>query len=430
MLQSLMQVNTNRDGVVNRRSFLRSLAVGAAGVGMLGWKDMLTVHADEMRKEGMSCVLVFLRGGASQLETFDPKPGTTNGGPTKGIDTALTGIKFADPWTKIAKAMKDFTLIRSMTNGEGQHNRATYQMHTGYVPSGSVNYPTIGSIVSNEIGPKHFDLPHYVHIGGRFETANSGFLGMSVAPFDVPDPAKLPANIALPNGVDAERLNRRLDFMKELEKDFAAAGGKPRVKEHGDVYDNASKMILSPRLKAFDISQEKDAVLERYGRTSFGKSCLLARRLVEQGVTFVEIESGGWDAHLGNFEKHKQYAGSHDPAITALIADLKERGRLDKTLFICMGEFGRTPKINKFGGRDHYPRVSSVLLAGGGLKAGTVIGSTTDDGASVKDRPVKVNELFSTFYKALKINPQKENMSSVGRPIKILDGGEPINELF
>jgi hypothetical protein len=428
-----MHVQTNRDGVINRRAFLRHTAVGAGalgGLGLLGWKDAVAGAADELRKKGMACILMFMRGGPSQFETFDPKPGHKNGGPTQAIDTAAGGIQIAEGWDKVAKVMKEITLIRSMTNKEGEHQRATYQMHTGYVPTAIIKYPSLGSIVAKELGPKQFDLPHFVSVGNRFTTIGSGFLGMNFAPFVVANANQMPNNVELPRGVTSQRFGRRVDLLKDLEEDFAASGGKQRVKDHGAVYANASQLVLSPRLKAFNLSQEKDSVRDRYGRTPFGQGCLLARRLVETGVTFVEVESNGWDTHQDNFNRTKTLAGTVDPAFAALVSDLKDRGRLDKTLIIWMGEFGRTPRINPRTGRDHFPRAFTVALAGGGIKGGQVIGKSTADGTTVAQRPVTVADLFCTFCHALKIDPRKENQATLGRPIKIVDGGKPVKELF
>jgi uncharacterized protein (DUF1501 family) len=317
-----------------------------------------------------------------------------------------------------------------MTNREGEHQRATYQLHTGYIPMGSVKFPSFGSVVASEIGPKEFDLPHFVSIGNRATTIGSGFLGMQYAPFVVANPSQLPSNVALPRGVTAKRLARRLDLMQELEQDFAEAGGDRQVEEHRTLLGSAAQLVTSPRLKAFDLGAEKDAVRDKYGRNPFGQGCLLARRLIEQDVTFVEVESNGWDTHQDNFNRTKTLSETVDPAFAALLADLKERGRLDRTLVIWMGEFGRTPKINGNTGRDHYPRAFNVALAGGGIKGGKVIGRTSEDGMEVKERPVSVADLFCTFCQALKINPRKENMSSLGRPIKIVDGGQGVKELF
>jgi hypothetical protein len=326
--------------------------------------------------------------------------------------------------------MKDLAVVRSMTNKEGEHQRATYQLHTGYVPMGSVKYPSFGSVVAAELGTPEFDLPHFVSIGNRAATIGSGFLGMSVAPFVVTNAAQMPNNVALPQGVNPKRFGRRLDLLEGLEQDFAEAGGGPRVEDHRSLYGNAKQMVLSPRVKAFDVSQESDAVRDRYGRTPFGQGCLLARRLVEEGVTFVEVESNGWDTHQDNFSRVKTLSEAVDPAFAALIGDLKERGLLDRTLVIWMGEFGRTPRINPNTGRDHYPRAFNLALAGAGIKGGQVIGATSADGTEVKSRPVRVPDLFCTFCQALKINPRKENMSTLGRPIKIVDGGTPVKELF
>jgi hypothetical protein len=240
----------------------------------------------------------------------------------------------------------------------------------------------------------------------------------------------MPNNATLPPGINGKRFGRRVDLLNQLEEDFAGSGGAPRVADHKGLYENASQMVLSPRLKAFDVSQEKDAVRDRYGRNSFGQGCLLARRLVETGVTFVEVESNGWDTHDNNFERVKTLSESVDPGFAALVGDLRERGMLDKTLVIWMGEFGRTPKVNGRTGRDHFPRAFNVALAGAGVKGGQVIGSTSAEGVDVKNRPVTVGDLFCSFYQSLKINARKENMSSLGRPIKLMDNGTAVKELF
>ena len=426
---TLMQVRTNRHGVVSRRSFLRTVGVGAATVGALGWKEAVTLHAEELRKSGMSCILLFMNGGPSQFETFDPKPGQTNGGPTKAIDTNVSGVQIAEHWPNLARQMKEICLIRSMSNKEGAHPRAVYQLHTGYLPSGAVKYPSFGAVVSKELGRPDFELPYYVNIGGRFNnSAGAGFLGMRYAPFAVIDPNRMPNNAELTVGND--RFQRRLDLMKDLEEDFAAAGAKHAVAEHQSVYRGAANLITSPKLKAFDLAQEKDATRERYGRTAFGQGCLLARRLVDTGVTFVEVELNGWDTHQDNFERTKTLSEQCDKGFAALVGDLKERGRLEKTLVIWLGEFGRTPRINAQNGRDHYPRAFSAALAGGGVKGGQVVGASSADGADVRSRPVTVPDLFCSFCQALKINPRKENIGPLDRPIKIVDGGNPVKELF
>ncbi|HWY88820.1 MAG TPA: DUF1501 domain-containing protein [Gemmataceae bacterium] len=429
-LQSLMHVQTGSDGVIGRRTFIRRIAAGAAGLGVLSWQDAMTLHADELRRQDRSCILLFMRGGPSQYETFDPKPGHANGGPTQAIPTAVADIRIAEGWTNVARQMGDIALIRSMNNREGEHQRATYQLHTGYIPAGGVRHPSIGAIVASEIAPRAFDLPSFVSVGNRFTTIGSGFLGMQFAPFIVQNANQMPANVALPGRVTASRLNHRLELMNDLERDFADAGGQTLVTNHRALYDGAANMVRSPRVRAFDLSQESAASRDRYGRAPFGQGCLLARRLVEAGVTFVEVELNGWDTHQDNFTRSKTLTETADPAFASLIQDLRERGRLDRTLVIWMGEFGRTPRINANTGRDHFPRAFSVALAGGGIKGGQVIGSTSEGGNDITNRPVSVPDLFCSFCHALKINPRKENMTPVGRPIRVVDGGQHVPELF
>ncbi len=431
-LQSLMHVQTSGAGVVSRRSFLRRVAAGGAtaGLGILGWKDAIALHAAELRKQGMACILLFMRGGPSQFETFDPKPGGKNGGPTKAIATAASGIEIAEHWPQTAKRMNDIALVRSMSNREGEHQRAAYQLHTGYVPLGSIKHPTLGSIVASEIAPPEFDLPHFVGIGNRVTALGSGFLGTKYAAVHRPECLADARQRGAARRHQRSALQPPSRLAEGPGKGLRRRRRRPRVDEHQTVYASAAQMVLSPRMKAFDVSQEKDAVRDRYGRSSFGQGCLLARRLVETGVTFVEVESNGWDTHQDNFKRVKSLADGVDPALAALVGDLKERGMLERTLVIWMGEFGRTPKINPNTGRDHFPRAFNVALAGGGIKGGRVIGRTSDEGTEVKERPVSVADLFCTFCQALKINPRKENIGSLGRPIKLVDGGAAVKELF
>jgi hypothetical protein len=429
--QSLLKVRTAHDGAVHRRSFIRHVSTAAAAGGTLSWKDGLTLRADELRQKGKACILLYMRGAPSQFETFDPKPGTPNGGPTQAIETAVSGVRIAEGWERVAAQMNDISLIRSLTNGkEGNHDRSVYQLHTGYLQSGTVRHPSLGSIAAAELGSADFDLPHFVAIGHRSGVTGSGYLGMSYSPFSVVDPTKLPNNIELPAGIDARRFGRRHDLLARLEADFAEAGGAAAVEDHRQLYGKAKRLVLSPRLKAFDLANEKDEVRDRYGRTEFGQGCLMARRLVEQGVTFVEVESPGWDTHDDNFNRVKTLAGQVDPAMAALVADLKERGLLETTLVIWMGEFGRTPRINAKAGRDHHPLSFNVALAGGGIQGGRVVGATNDEGTLVDRRPVTVPDLFQTFCRSLGVDAQKEYVSSLGRPLKIVDGGAPVSELF
>jgi hypothetical protein len=260
---------------------------------------------------------------------------------------------------------------------------------------------------------------------------------VGLEPFVVADPDKPPQNVTLAARVSRQRFQRRLGLLHELEHSgFERTGGADRVKDHTSLYKQTASMILSPRMKAFELEEESPATRSAYGQTPFGQGCLLARRLVQAGVTFVEVRSNGiprlgnWDTHFDNEERVAKLTGDVDPAFASLVGDLKQRGMLERTLVVWMGEFGRTPKINVKGGRDHFPRVFCGAIAGGGVKGGQVIGASSADGTEVKDRPVTVNDLLASLCHSLKIDAAKENMSPVGRPIKVVDGGKVVQPLF
>ena len=413
---------------LSRRGFLGAAGAGVAAVGSLGLRDLVALRAEDLQKKGMSVIVLWMQGGPSQFETFDPKPGHDNGGPTEAIRTAVPGIQVAEHWPLVAEQMKDIALVRSMTNREGNHQRATYQLHTGYAPTGSVKHPSLGSLISKEVGDASHDLPQFVAIGNSrgISGISGGFLGVNYDPFSVASPDRPPENTTVPAG--SARLGRALGLLNKLEGEFAGAGAADRVKEHRALYAKARKLATSKQLEAFNISVESEKTRELYGDGSFGKGCLLARRLVEAGVT--EVRANGWDTHNDNFERIKTLAGGVDRGYAALIADLRERGMLEKTVVLWMGEFGRTPRINGRTGRDHYPRVFNIAISGGGVKGGQVVGSSTEDGSQVKDRPVKVEDLFSSVCYALDVDTDKEHNSPLGRPLKIVSGGETIMELF
>ena len=414
---------------VSRRGFLHTVSAGALAAGTLNLRDVMSLQAAELRKQGKSMILLWMGGGPSQFETFDPKPNHANGGETKAISTSVSGIQIAQGWEKTAAVIDDLAIIRSMTNKEGSHPRATYQMHTGYIPSGSVKHPSLAASIAKEISDPQFELPAVVSVG---QTQGAGFLGVQYEPFMVQDPSRMPQNVA--TGVPTNRYSRRLGLLDRLEDEFADRGGEIVVKNHRDLYGKTSKMVLSSDLKAFDISDEPTSMKEMYGDSNFGRGCMLARRLVEAGTTFVEISSrgqgGNWDTHDNLYERVGNLSASIDPATAGLVADLKDRGLLENTLVVWMGEFGRTPRINPRGGRDHYPRVFNAAMAGCGIKGGQVIGASTADGTAVADDPVTANDLFCTICKSLDVDPRKENMSPLGRPMKIVDGGAPVEKLF
>lgn len=411
---------------LNRRGFVRSLAMGGAGMAGLGFGRCFSAYAGELKKRDRACILLWMSGGPSQFETFDPKPGAETQGPTKAISTCVPGIQIAEHWPRTATVMKDLAVIRSMTSKEGNHGRATYLLHTSYPPSGGIVHPGFGSIVAQQLGERDFDLPHFVSISGA--SVGPSFLGVRYAPFIVTNPNQQPDNLALP--VSKDRLNRRLDLMKELEEPLARSGAGPLVRDHRTLYDQTAQLALSPRTAAFDLDLEPGRTRDAYGRSAFGQGCLMARRLIEAGVTFIEVQSGGWDTHGNELPTLKKLIPPVDQGTAALLADLKTRGLLEKTLVIWMGEFGRTPRVNLTAGRDHYPHAFNVALAGAGVRGGHVIGATDKEGVEVAERPVSVPDLFCTFCKALGINPRKENESNVGRPLPIVETGKAVDELF
>ncbi len=414
----------SRGGFTRRRA-LQLVSGAALAAGTSDFRDLMAVQAEALRKEGRAMILLWMRGGPSQFETLDPKPGTENGGPTEAIETSVPGIRIADNFPQLAKVMDDVAIIRSMTNKEGSHPRATYQMHTGYLPAGSVKHPSLGSCITQQLGNTESQLPSFVSVGN---TQGSGFLGMDYEPFVVANPGQLPANVALPTSRD--RFARRRNLLKRLETQFSENGAQELVESHRAIYGKSARLVLSPDVKAFNIADESSSLRERYGDSSFGKGCLLARRLVEQGVTFVEVRSNNWDTHQDNFERTAGLAGAVDPATATLIADLKDRGMLDRTLVVWMGEFGRTPKINARNGRDHYPRVFNAAMAGGGIKGGQVYGASTANGSAVDHSPVTVQDMFRTICSSVKVDADFENISPLGRPLKIVDGGEVISSLI
>jgi hypothetical protein len=418
---------TIQAGQVLRRDFLRAIPWAALTAGGMDWSTYMTTQAAELRKQGKACIVLWMQGAPSQFETFSPKPGHTNGGETKAIKTKVPGIEIAESLPEVAKIMDKLCLLRSLTSKEGSHPRATYLMHTGYIPTASVKYPTLGSIASHEIGNPALEIPSFVRIGQQRLGDSAGFLGSQHDPFLMQSADKLPENTSIPTS--AERYQRRLGLLSKLESDYATKGGKQEVQDHQHLVSRTSKMILSSQMSSFDLSKETAQTRALYGDSPFAHGCLLARRLVESGVTFVEVVLGNWDTHDDNFNRSKTLCSEFDQPMAALIRDLEQRGMLDNTVVLWMGEFGRTPRINARSGRDHFPNAFNAAICGGGVRGGQVIGATDTGGETITKRPVTVPDLFRTICHTLNINADKENMSNIGRPIKIVDGGQVVKEV-
>lgn len=438
MLTPLLDLTVDRTGRTGRRDFLARLAGGlAAGAVTLGWRDYLVAQADELRRQGKSIILLWMDGGPSQFDTFNPKVGSPNQGPARAISTNVAGIEFADFWPQTAMMMDKLALIRSMRTPEAEHDRAITHVRTGYPPTPALRYPTFGSLVARDRESLGSELPAFVRIGKpRIKTrdVDAGVLGVKYSSFNIDQAGTLPENVR--PVVSPDVLRRRLALADRIDSQFSSAGGAKEVADKKSIYDRTARFVLSPRLETFDLEREPAALRDAYGRTNFGQGCLLARRLVEQGVSFVEVIStgdrndAGWDTHNNGFRDTPYLAAEVDPAYSTLLADLADRGLLENTLVVWMGEFGRTPKIKPDGGRDHYAKGWPVVLAGAGVRGGQVIGATDPDGIDVTDRPISVADLCQTFCHVLGMKPDEEYRTSDNRPIKLVEGGAVIRELF
>ncbi len=416
---------------LSRRDFLKLSAAGVSAVSLSGWMNVLAARAAQSNAKTKSCILLWMDGGPSHKDTFDLKPGTKDCGEFRPIQTAAPGVEISEHFPQLAGLMRYGAVVRGMSTGEGAHGRAKYYLHTGYKEGvGGLIYPSLGALVSAELGDPKFPLPNFVSIGNR--SFGSGFLGPRHQPLIVSDPLRGVEN--LKPGVGDGEFGDRVGLLEEMESAFHRDYGADTGTAHHTTYQRAVTLMQSKEARAFDLARESDATRARYAGTKFGEGCLLARRLIETGVRFVEVSLGGWDTHQNNFARVKQLSQQVDPAMSSLITDLKERGLLDSTLVIWMGEFGRTPRINSRGaqpGRDHYPRAWSTVLFGGGIKGGQVVGKTDAEGATVVERPVSTIDFMATVCRVLGIDYTKKNQTPIGRPIRIVDRGEePIRELL
>lgn len=380
---------------------------------------------------------IFLPGGIAHQESFDPKPfaPAEYRGPFGAIDTKIPGVQFSEFMKETAGIADKVTLIRSMSHGEAAHERGTHNMFTGYKPSPALAYPSIGSVVSHELGSRN-DLPPYVCVPSvPNEYANSGYLSSAFGPFALgADPAQASFQVRdlnLPKGVDDARFARRKSLLETVDHHFRTLEESDAIDSMDAFYQHAYQLISSQKAReAFDLKSEPDALKDEYGRTAPGQRMLLARRLIEGGVRFVSLTAGGWDHHDNIKAGIQRDLPSTDKAIATLIRDLDRRGMLESTLVMVTTEFGRSPKVNATGGRDHWPRVFSTMLAGGGTKAGYVHGTSDSLGGEVDTDMVSVADLATTLYHQIGINADSELMSPGNRPIEIVAGGEVLDALL
>jgi hypothetical protein len=412
---------------MDRRSFLR-LSLSAVIANAIRSQQALAAGGTPTAASAKACIVLWMNGGPSHLDTWDPKPGTSTGGPTRSIPTRTPGLEITANLPRLAERSNRYAVLRGMTSREGNHDRARHLLHTGYSPNPTVIHPSLGGWLSEEKGDPQAELPNFVSINGP--SASAGFLGVQYGPFVVRDPTKPPRDVTLPRNVDDDRFSRREKALSDLESSFLTETGDPKVKGRMEVYGKAIRMMKSPKLTAFDLKDEPASSLAAYGDSKFGRGCLMARRLVQVGVPYVEVTLDGWDTHQDNFDRVGALCKDLDPAMSALLDDLAQRGLLDSTLVVWMGEFGRTPKINGTDGRDHYPGVWSAVVAGGGVKGGTVVGQTNATGEKIVARPIAVPELFATLVRQLGMNGDKTLVTPLGRPLSIVDSGKPVSEIL
>jgi hypothetical protein len=415
---------------VGRRSLLKMASL--AGVGWLTPVAELLARADELqggREPALSIIMLWMAGGPSQLETFDPHPGKKIAGPTKAIETVLSGVQLAAGMERIAQQLDSIAVIRDVVSKEGDHERGTYAVKTGFSPLPVLVHPSLGAICCHHLPAGGTEIPRHVSILPGPWPARGGFLGDQYDAFKMYDPAnKVPDVTAR---VPDDRVIKRSEDLEVVERAFARRrAGRVKATLHPETVQAARRMMTSKQLEAFDVSQETERLRAMYGDTPFGRGCLAARRLIEQGVRCVEVTLDGWDSHANNESVQTARVKDLDPAFAALIHDLKERGLLERTIVMWAGEFGRTPVINPLGGRDHWPGGFSIALAGGGIRGGQVLGETDPEGAKLEwDKGHRLPDVHATILTALGLDPAFENIAPGPRPMKLSEG-QPIGALL
>lgn len=438
--------------MLSRRELLQSLAVGIGGVSTSGWFPAFAAEVLPKLDRSRHCILLWMSGGPAQTDTWDLKPGHANGGEFQEIATASPGLRFSEHLPKLATMSDQLAVLRGLSTGEGDHGRGTYLMRTGHAPMGAMTYPSIGASLANQLGQTDHSLPGNVSIGAfrafNPEAFGPGFLGSRFSPLFV-GASDMPGAMTMQQGfpelrvqsidrnpsITEGRSDRRLKLWKSLQSDFLAGNRGTAAVAHNTVYEGALRLMTSQEAQAFDLSSEKTELREAYGRTVFGQGCLLARRLVERGVPFVEVSLGtssggvGWDTHADGFTAIKALSAELDAGWSTLMRDLKDRGLLESTTILWMGEFGRTPKINPQAGRDHFPNAWSAVLAGGGIAGGQAYGQTSPDGQTILDGQVDAGDLLATLCRAVGLKDNVSAMSPIGRPIPLAEG-KPITAVL
>jgi hypothetical protein len=447
---------------MNRRHFLTHVAgFSAMAIPGLEFVRNIQANAQTLRRNNKSVIIMWMGGGPATIDIWDLKPNRPTGGEFSPIDTSARGVRISEHMPVTARQMHKLAIIRSLTTTEGDHMRGTQLMHTSYTPSPIINYPSIGAVAAHEVpklsGYRDISLPNYIAVGGG--GSGPGFLGMNYAPFVIQNPGAPPENIRPPAGIASgeieaqDRIRRRQRLFYTVEDQFMhgraphLSTAKDRAKfadaskAHSEIYNKGFSLVASKEGKVFDLASENQRLMTEYGAAgqganNFGRAAVMARRLVEAGVSAVEISLGGWDTHNATFNAHAtRLQPTLDKAMGTLVKDLVDRGMWGNTVLVWMGEFGRTPRINQNNGRDHWARCWSVVVGGGAIKGGQAYGSTDQDGMAVAENPVRVGDLFATIYRALGIDPTTQIRDNIGRPFALaapFNGtpAQPIATLF
>jgi len=402
---------------MKRREFLSSLA------GVAALTQTLKANEQQLKKNGKSAILLWMGGGPSTMDIWDLKPGAITGGPFRPIGT--TGdAQICEHMPLMAKQMHNMAIIRSMSTREADHMRGRYYMHTGYVPNPNMTHPSYGSVLSKQLD-RELMIPQFISVNGG--SMGAGFLGAEYSPLVLNSDGDI-RNLKMK--ID-ERFYQRAAMLDMIETNFINSNRGSMPKEHQKVLRKTFNVLTSTEMDATKVAKEPESVRERYGDNSFGKGCLMARRLVEVGVPFVEVGLGGWDNHQNIFPTLRdEKLPMLDQGMSALIEDLEQRGLLEDTAIIWMGEFSRTPRINQNAGRDHWARSWSVVVGGAGMNGGIAVGETSEDGKRVETTPYSSPDVMASICKALDISLQTTYTSNSGRPMKIANSGRAISELF
>lgn len=426
-----IQEKLRKSNELTRRQFVTAAASAYLGVSVLGHGATAWAQTPSSASKAKRVIYLYMAGGMSHMDTFDPKPGTAEQGPIKAINTSVPGVQMGEYLPQLAKRMNKLALIRSMNSREGSHERGTYLVHTSYPPLGGIEHPAVGAWSLRLAGPLNKTLPNYVVVGGR-EAAGSGYMGPKFSPAIIGNPLMGLQNVGRPSHIADVDYAKTLSLIDELDADFRTRYRSNRINSYTDFYERAVQLMASDDVKAFDITQEPDDVRKKYGDNYFGQGLLLARRLVEKDVRFIEVNFGGWDMHVNHQQALQGRLPTVDQGVSTLIDDLDSKGLLKDTLVVIATEFGRTPRISDRNGRDHWPAAWSTLLAGGGVQGSAVYGKTDAKAEKVTENGVTPQDFNATIAYALGVqHDQVVHDETSGRPFR-MGGieGKPVTAIF